>query len=207
VVVLGLIVLAIASGTSWLGGLLPSFPNPFASETIDRSAPAVLESIRDLREYRAASGQFEVIVDLEKDTALPDEILGERTLFVAAGSVDAAVDFSRIGEGAVVVSDNRRSAVITLPRPELSKAMLDLDRSYVFDRKQGVLNEIGLLFEDERNTEREVYLLAEQKLDEAAAARSGIIARAEANTRAMLESLLSSLGFTRVEVRFEGDPR
>ena len=148
-----------------------------------------------------------MLVDLERDSALPAAILGARTLFVAAGSVDAGVDFSGIGRGAVVVSEDRRSAVITLPRPRLSKAKLDLDRSYVYDRRQGVLNEIGLLFEDERNTERDVYLLAERKLDEAAARGSGLVARAERNTRAMLESLLGSLGFTSVDVRFEADPR
>ena len=203
----GVIVLALLAVPGWLTGLLPSLPNPFATQTVDRSAPAVLKSIRDLREYRAASGQFEVLVDLERDSALPAAILGERTLFVAAGSVDAGVDFSGIGRGAVVVSEDRRSAVITLPRPRLSKAKLDLDRSYVYDRRQGVLNEIGLLFEDERNTERDVYLLAERKLDEAAAKGSGLVARAERNTRAMLESLLGSLGFTSVDVRFEADPR
>jgi Protein of unknown function (DUF4230) len=199
---IGLIVLAIAAGPGWLRGLLPSFPNPFAAETVDRSAPAVLESIRDLSEYHAATGHFQVIVDLENDTALPAAILGERTLFLAVGDVDAIVDFAGVGSGAVKVSDNRRSAVITLPRPSLSAARLDLERSHVYDRRQGVLNEIGLLFEDERNTEREVYLLAERKISEAAANGSGLVPRAEKNTRAMLESLLRSLGFTSVDVRF-----
>ena len=69
-VVAGLLVVA-AAGVPSLRDLLPSFPNPFASETVDRSRPAVLESLRDLSEYRAASGHFEVIVDLERDTGLP----------------------------------------------------------------------------------------------------------------------------------------
>ena len=202
-VALGLVVFVVIAGPGWLRGLLPSFPNPFATETVDRSAPAVLESIQDLREYRAATGHFQVLVDLEKDTALPAAILGERTLFMAVGDVDASVDFSGIGSGAVKVSDNRRSAIVTLPPPRLSAARLDLERSQVYDRQQGVLNEIGLLFEDERNTEREVYLLAEQKIGEAAANGSGLIARAERNTRAMLASLLRSLGFTSIEIRFQ----
>jgi Protein of unknown function (DUF4230) len=107
----------------------------------------------------------------------------------------------------VLVSPSRRSVVIMLPRPSLSDARLDLARSHVYDRRQGVLNEIGNLFEDERNTEREVYLLAEDKIVEAAQEGSGLVARAERNTRAMLASLLRSLGFTRVDVRFEADPR
>ena len=42
----------------WVGGLLPDFGNPFSEETVDRSGPALLKSLRNLEEYRAASGQI-----------------------------------------------------------------------------------------------------------------------------------------------------
>jgi Protein of unknown function (DUF4230) len=201
----GLLVVA-AMGVPSLRDLLPSFPNPFGSETVDRSGPAVLQSIQNLHEYRAASGHFEVIVDLEKDTSLPSDLLGERVLFVGVGDVDATVDFSRLDEGAVTVTDDRRGATIALPQPTLSDARLDLERSYVYDRSQGVLNEIGNLFQDERNAERDVYLLAEDKLEAAARTSGGIVARARENTREMLTSLLRALGFRRIEIVFEPLP-
>jgi Protein of unknown function (DUF4230) len=204
-VIAGLLVVA-AAGIPSLRDLLPSFPNPFATKTVDRSGPAVLKSIQDLHEYRAASGHFEVIVDLERDTKLPSGLLGERVLFVGVGDVDATVDFSGLKEGAVDVSDGRRTATITLPPPDLSDARLDLERSYVYDRSQGVLNEIGQLFQDERNVEREVYLLAEDKLEAAARTEGGLPARARENTREMLTSLLRALGFTRVRIVFEPIP-
>jgi hypothetical protein len=201
-VAIGVVVAAFVLVPGWLTGLLPSLPNPFAEETVDRSQPALLRSIQNLSEFKAATGQFEVIVDIERDTALPSQILGERTLFVAAGSVDATVDFSALGPEKVVVSDDRKSATITLPRPALSDPRLDLERSYVLDRDRGVLNRIGSLF-NEGNEQREIYVAAEGKLADAAAQRSGIIGRAEVNTRAMLSALLGSLGFTDVTVRFE----
>lgn len=204
-VIAGLLVVA-AMGVPSLRDLLPSFPNPFASETVDRSGPAVLKSIRDLNEYRAASGHFEVIVDLEKDTKLPSGVLGERVLFVGIGDVDATVDFSRLDEDAVSVSEDRRRATIELPAPALSDARLDLERSYVYDRSQGVLNEIGQLFQDERNVERDVYLLAEDKLEAAARGQGGLPDRARENTREMLTSLLRALGFTSVRIVFEPLP-
>jgi uncharacterized protein DUF4230 len=204
-VIAGLLVVA-AAGVPSFRDLLPSIPNPFASESVDRSGPAVLKSIQDLHEYRAASGHYEVIVDLEKDTKLPAGLLGERVLFVGVGDVDATVDFARLDEGAVSVSEDRRAATITLPRPALSGARLDLERSYVYDRRQGVLNEIGQLFQDERNVEREVYLLAEEKLEAAARTSGGLIGRARANTREMLTSLLRALGFRRIVIRFEPLP-
>jgi Protein of unknown function (DUF4230) len=204
-VVAGLLVVA-AMGVPSLRDLLPSFPNPFASENVDRSGPAVLQSLRDLSEYRAASGHFEVVIDLERDTRLPSDVLGERILFVGVGDVDASVDFSRLEDGAVTVSDDRRRATITLPQPGLEDVELDLERSYVYDRSQGVLNEIGNLFQDERNVEREVYLLAEDKIAAAARANGGVVERARRNTREMLTSLLRSLGFRRVEIVFEPVP-
>jgi hypothetical protein len=201
-IVFGLVVLAIATFPGWLGGLLPSFPNPFASETIDRSQPALLRSIQDLSEYRAATGHFEVIVDIERDTALPAPILGERTLFVAVGTVDATVDFGGLDREAVSVSADRRRAAITLPAPELSQPRLDLGRSYVYDRDRGVLNRIGSAFSGS-DDQRALYLAAEGRLSAAAAGASGLVPRARENTRTMLVSLLRSLGFTSVTVRFE----
>lgn len=199
------LLLATGTGRGLLGELLPSFPNPFATETVDRTPPAVLESIRDLRQYRAATGQFQVMVDVERDTKLPSELLGERTLLSATGSVDAVVDVSRLGPSAVTVSADRRSAVVRLPHPTLTRPRLDLAQTSVVSRERGVLNEIGDLFRDERNVERDVYLVAERKL-EAAARSTELTARAKANTRKTIETLLGSLGFTRVDVRFGPDP-
>ena len=204
----GLIALAvIVLGTAWMvdrvADVFPDFDTPFAEETIDRTGPAVLKSIRDIGEYRAASGDFEVIVDLEQDTTLPDELLGERTLFVAAGSVDAGVNLGAVDDEAVEVSDDRRSATITLPPARLFEPEVDQSRSYVYERDRGLFNRIGDFFSDGGESQREVTLLAEQKLREAAQRGAGLVPRAEENTREMLTSLLTALGFTEVEIRFE----
>jgi Protein of unknown function (DUF4230) len=201
-IVVGIVVALMAAGVISFRDLLPSFDNPFRAETVDRSGPAVLKSIQDIGEYRAAAGHFEVVIDLEKDTALPSEILGERILFVAVGSVDAGVDLSALDDDSVDVSSDRRSATITLPAVQFFEPVLDVDRSYVYDRKEGLLNELGALFSDDSNYQQELYTLAEDKMAAAAQQGSGVSARAEDNTREMLESLLGSLGFTSVTVRF-----
>jgi hypothetical protein len=197
------LIVAIFIGVDRVKDWLPSFDNPFASETIDRTRPPVLQAIQDIGVYEAAAGNYEVIVDLEKDTELPSEILGERTLLVAVGSVDAGVDLSRLEEDAVEVSDDGRAATITLPRAQLYEAEIDLDQSYVYQRDKGVLNEIGDLFSDDSGWEREAFLVAENRLDEAARANGELVGRAEENTRAMIESLVRGLGFERVEIRFQ----
>jgi Protein of unknown function (DUF4230) len=202
-ITLALLVIAIFGGVSWVRGILPDFDNPFAETTVDRSGPAVLKSIQDLHEYHAATGDFQQVVDLEKDTALPSSLLGSRTLFIAYGTIDATVDFSTIGDGAVEVSDNRLSATITLPTPQLSEARIDPTRSYVYDHDEGVFNEIGDLFSSDENSQQELYVIAQERITDSAQQGSGLVARAQENTRAMLTSMLTALGFETVVVNFE----
>lgn len=202
-ITLGILIIAIFGGVSWVRGVIPDFHNPFAETTIDRSGHAVLKSIQDLHEYHAATGNFQQIVDLHHDTGLPDKLLGDRTLFVAVGSVDALVDFGQVGKGGVQVSDDRSAATITLPRPRLSDAQVDVGKSYVYDRDKGLFNQIGTLFGSNTDDQRQLYTLAQQKIHAAAQSGSGLVPRAEDNTRKMLQSLLRALGFTSVAVNFE----
>lgn len=183
-------------------GFWPSWRNPFAQEETDRSQPALLKSIQDLSRYVAAEGNFQVVIDLQKDRKyVPDFLLNERTLFVGAGNVEAYVDFATISDGAIVESADRKSVEIKLPAPKLGEPNLDLKNSYVFAEKRGLVNRIGDLFASDPNRQQQVYRLAEERI--AAAARdSGLGARAEENTRKMLEGLLRSLGYERVTVTY-----
>ncbi|MEV1328191.1 DUF4230 domain-containing protein [Micromonospora costi] len=183
-------------------GLWPSFRNPFAQERTDRSQPTLLKSIQDLSRYVAAEGNFQVVVDLQTDRRyVPEFLLNERTLFVGAGSVEAYVDFTKISEGAVVESADGKSVEIKLPAPQLGETNLDLEKSYVFAEKRGLLNRLGDVFASDPNRQQEVYRLAEERIT-AAARDSGLGARAEENTRKMLEGLLGSLGYEKVTVTY-----
>jgi hypothetical protein len=199
-----LVVLSLVLGVVWIKGVLPDWHNPFASRTVDRTQEPVLLAVRDIGEYRAAGGEYQVIVDLAKDTGLPDELLGTRTLFVAVGSVDAGVDLSTLDEEAVTVSDDGRSVSIVLPPARLYDPELDLGRSYTFERDEGLLNRIGGVFTGgDDDWEREAMQAGEARIGEAAAANGTLARRAEENTATMLETLVTSLGFERVDVRFE----
>ena len=113
---IGLLIFAVGMlGIASLG-LLPGLPNPFETDTVDRNRPVLLQSLEDVSEYTAAAGNFEVIVDTEQDARyLPDFVKGERTVLSAVGDVEATVDFTGIGEGAVVVEGDR--VTITVPEP------------------------------------------------------------------------------------------
>ncbi|MFF7857321.1 DUF4230 domain-containing protein [Streptomyces sp. NPDC007904] len=182
--------------------VLPGLKDLFGTETNDRSGPALLESIQDISRYDAASGNFQVVVDLEKDAKyLPDAVRGSRTLYVGAGTVDAYVDLGRLGKDDVRVDDERTSATLRLPHARLGKPALDPERSYAVSKQRGLFDRLGDLFSDNPNSEQAVQKLAVRHIGDAAE-ESGLTARAEANTTGMLEGLLRSLGFKQVRVTY-----
>ncbi|AMW14686.1 hypothetical protein A4E84_37590 [Streptomyces qaidamensis] len=182
--------------------VIPGLKDLFGTETHDRSGPALLKSIQDISRYEAASGNFQVVVDLEKDAKLlPDAIRGTRTLYVGAGTVDAYVDLGKIGENDVKVNGDRTSATLRLPHARLGKPALDPDRSYAVSKQRGLFDRLGDLFSDNPNGEQAVQKLAVRHIGDAAK-ESELTARAESNTTGMLEGLLRSLGFKEVRVSY-----
>ena len=182
--------------------LLPQLRNPFAETTVDRSSPALLKSISALSRYEAASGSFQVIVNLDKRTSwLPMFIEGTQTLFVGEGTDIAFVDFSKLKGSAIKVSHNRTQVAITVPRARLEPAVLNVQRSYVFAQQQGLLDRIGGFFSGNPNSQHQVYVLAQEKI-QSAAQHSELLIQAQRNTKTMLIGLMRSLGFHQVTVTF-----
>ncbi|MEV7449490.1 DUF4230 domain-containing protein [Streptomyces nigra] len=182
--------------------VLPGLKDLFGTETRDRSGPALLQSIQDMSRYDAASGNFQIVVDLEKDARfLPDAVRGTRTLYVGAGTVDAYVDLGKVGEDDVTVDEDRTSATLRLPHAVLGRPALDPDRSYAVSKQRGLLDRLGDLFSDNPNGEQAVQKLAVRHIGDAAK-KSGLTARAEKNTTDMLRGLLRSLGFEEVKVTY-----
>ena len=120
------------------------------------------------------------------------------------GALDRYLDRAReLGFNAIEVSDDRLVVELELPAAELFGARIDPQRSYVYDRDRGLIDRVASLFQDSPTSERELYLLAEQKLTTAAREDAELLERAERNTRQMLTGMLRALGFERIVVRFE----
>jgi uncharacterized protein DUF4230 len=181
--------------------LLPRLRNPFAEQTTVTSQPVLLKSITALSRYEAASGSFQVVVDLSQHSLLPSFLQGSETLFIGQGSVIAFVNFSQLKGKAIQVSANRAAVTVTLPPAQLEPAVLNVKQSYVYAQQQGLLNRIGNFFGGNPNSQQQVYIAAQQRI-QTAARRSPLLAEAERNTRGMLNGMLSSLGFHRVTVNF-----
>ena len=181
--------------------LLPQLRNPFGETTTITSQPVLLKSITALSRYEAASGTFQVVVDLTQHSLLPSFLQGSETLFIGQGTDIAFVDFGQLKGRAIQVSGSRSAVTVTLPPAQLEPAVLNVKQSYVYAQQQGLLNRIGNFFGGNPNSQQQVYIAAEQKI-QAAARRSPLLSEAERNTRAMLVGMLSSLGFHRITVTF-----
>lgn len=181
--------------------LFPQLRNPFSETTTERSQPVVLKSIVDLSKYEAASGNFQVVVDISSSGILPSFLEGSDTMFIGVGSDNAYVDFSHLKGDAVQVSTDRLTATLTLPHAQLDPAVLDVKQSYVFAQQQGLFTRLNSFLSGNPNSQQAVYELAQKKIEQAATT-SEVKADAERNTRTMLVSLLQSLGFKTVTVTF-----
>lgn len=203
-------VVALLAAVVVVPAIVPSLNdlNPFKTDTKDRSQPSLLRSLESLSEYRAATGNYQQPVDIERDVKLlPSFLAGERMLLLAAGSVDAVVDFSDLGPRSVQVSEDRRAVTVTLPAPHLSEARVDLERSRALDTQRGLINRVGDLFDDDDDDEqRELLLVAERRIARAAQENPGLLTLGARNTRTMLTGMLKALGFEDITIRFARPP-
>ncbi|TWP51000.1 DUF4230 domain-containing protein [Lentzea tibetensis] len=182
-------VLVLLAGTLQLTVGLPQF----GTETVDRSQPAVLKALRDLSQFHAAAGDYQVVLDIEQDVKwVPAALAGSRTLFVAAGSVNAYVDFGSLAEDGLVMSPDRKSVEVRLPPARLDKPNIDHERSYVFSQERGLVDRLNAVVETP--DQGRFYVAAEERIARAAT-ESGLTDRARDNTRSMLTGMLQALGF------------
>ncbi|HEX6346933.1 DUF4230 domain-containing protein [Umezawaea sp.] len=199
--VVAVCLVVVAAAALQLVGVLPKL-NPFGTDTVDRSQPALLRSIKDLSQYHAASGDYQVVIDIEKDVRfVPDVLAGQRTLFVSAGTVNAYVDFGGLAEDSMTVSQEKKTVDIALPKPQLDKPNINHERSYVFAQERGLLDRLTSVVQ--AADQQPFYVAAEQKISDAAK-ESGLQAKADENTRKMLDGMFRALGY---EVHFVDAPQ
>ena len=175
----------------------------FRTETIERNQPPVLQRLERLNKFKAASGTFEVIIDLEKDVdGVPSVIAGERTVMIASGEVDAEVDFTGLKGSSVKVSNDGKKVEVVVPPPQLTDARIDNTKSRIVTRSRGIFARIGDALSDDPVNDQELYVGAEDELEKAAK-ESELLSKAQDNTEDMLKQMLTTLGFDEVVVTFD----
>lgn len=203
---MGLLVVILAclggAASSWIASFFRDEDAPRETLVVRPTADVVV-AVRDLARLESASYHVERVMDVtSRQTRLGGLVEAEDTiLLVAAADVVAGVDLALLTAEDVVIDAQASRVVITLPPVAVLSARLDNERTYVHRR------ETDLLARRRETLETEARREAEQTMRQAAI-DSGILDRAERNAARTVESLVRSLGYTEVEVRFrDGEGR
>ncbi|MFJ5960484.1 DUF4230 domain-containing protein [Pseudarthrobacter oxydans] len=166
--------------------------NPFQVNQVDRRQPVLLKSIHEISQFHSAVGNFEVVIDIEEDVDwMPGFIAGRRTLFVAAGTVNAYVDLSGLADEDLELSPDGKTVTVRLPEPKLDKPNLDFDRSYIYGQDRGLFDRIADAIETPQ--QEKFFQDAETKMA-AAAEESELRKQAADNTKTMLTGMFGGMG-------------
>lgn len=172
-------------------------PESPARTTVVRPSPSVIVAVRQLARLEGAVFSIERIIDVrEKQSRFFDLLKTEDALLlVAAGEVTAGVDLGELRPDDVLVDDERRQAIVRLPRAVILSRRIDNQRTYVHTRRTDAWAV------RQEHLETRARQEAERTLEEAALG-GGILAQAEESVARTVDTLLRSLGYERVEVRF-----
>lgn len=165
-----------------------------------RASPDVITAVRHLARLEGVVFYLERVVDVkEKQSRFFDLVQAEDAiLLVAAGDVTAGVDLGALQPGDVITDPTREAVVITLPRATVFSRRIDNNRTYVHTRRTDTWAV------RQEHLETRARQEAERTLEEAAL-QAGILKHAEESVGRTIESLLRSLGYRQVEIRFR-DP-
>ncbi len=175
----------------------PVLPPASTTVTVTRPTPSVLVAVRDLARLETAEFHMERVVDLrEKQTHLFGLVEAEDALLlVAAGDVIAGIDLAALRPEDVVVDAEHDRATLVLPRPTVLVTRLDAKRTYVHSRKTDLFAKRAEALEGRAREEAERTLRV-------GAEEAGLLEKARLNAERTVGSLVKSLGYSDVTIRF-----
>ncbi|MCL4258422.1 MAG: DUF4230 domain-containing protein [Anaerolineales bacterium] len=152
----------------------------------------IVHEVRSMARLETIQYSVEKIITAETRQGLFGFLVGDRLLFVAHGTVIAGVDLQKLQPEDLRIEDS--VLYVKLPPAEIFVATLENDKSYVYDREQGVLTR------GDQSLETVARQAAEDEIEKAALA-DGILNQAQINAENFLYRFFLQLGFP--EVIFE----
>lgn len=167
------------------------------AQIVVRPTPNVLRAVRDLARLETVTFHMERVVDLREEQSHAFGLVRaeDAILLVAVGEVIAGVDLAELRPEDVVVDAAKHRATVTLPRPQVFVAHLDAEHTRVHSRSTDLLARRNESLESRARQE------AERSIREGALT-SGILDRARQGAERTVGSLVRSLGYTEVVVRW-----
>lgn len=158
------------------------YPTP----TIIPDPITIVREVRTLARLETIQYSIEKVITAEVGQGAFGFLIGDRLLFVAHGYVIAGVDLEKLGPNDIAIEGE--TVYVTLPEAEIFVATLDNEKSYVYDRTQGILSQ------GDPNLETNARRVAEQEIEKAAI-EDGILKLANQNAEYILAKLIVSLGY------------
>jgi hypothetical protein len=148
-----------------------------------------INEVRALARLETIQYSIEKVLTAEQGQGFFGFLVGDRLLFVAHGVVIAGIDMEKLQPEDLRLEDG--VLYVNLPPAEIFIATLDNEKSYVYDREQGILSPDN--FDLETDTRR----VAEDEIRKAAI-EDGILDQAQVNAEAYLLKFFNALGYQAV---------
>lgn len=149
-------------------------------------------TLKDLAELATVEYSVTKIVSY-KDVAWYGD---RKILFETAATVKAGIDLNELGEDDIRL-EGEDAVTITLPQPKI--LLFNMKPEHMRE----IFNESGVLRSDFSNEEKDGLLSQGEKDIRAKVARMDILDRASRNSRTLVESWLTRMGFVAVRVVFK----
>ena len=177
--------------------LNPLAPQPTVVR-VDR--PAVIKEIKALSRLETAGYTIEKVIEAgQEGSAIYNLLVGDTILLIANGQVIAGFDLAKLRDEDIILSEDGKTATITLPPAEILLSRLDNEKTRVYDRQRGVLTRGNV------DLESEARRVAEQEILRAAC-DDGILTRAAEEGKTRMGGLVRALGFEQVTVNASPGP-
>jgi hypothetical protein len=157
--------------------------------TIIPDPATYISEIRALARLETIQYSVEKVITAEVGQGSFGFLFGDKLLFVAHGIVIAGIDMDKIQPGDLQLVNGILN--VRLPPAEIFIATLDNEKSYVYDRKT------GLLTQSAKDLETLARQAAEQEIIKAAN-EDGILTQAQHNAELFLYKFFQALGYKEV---------
>jgi hypothetical protein len=164
-----------------------------------RAGEVTVQSILALSELTTVEMVEYTVVEKGDDRGLLNWATGDRIEMFAVARIGAGVDLSTLEEDDIFADPESRRAIIRLPSSTVTYVAVDNDATHVYDR------ETGLFTKGDPDLERAARITAEDVLV-GKAHEAGIIDLANDRAEQILEDLLTSFGYTDIDVVVEAPP-
>jgi hypothetical protein len=199
---LGLILLGAAS-MGYCVGARRSDDEPEPSRVVEvKESPSVITALQRLARLEGAALHLERVIDLQEKQSRFFGLVEAKDaiLLIAAGDVTAGVDLAELKSEDIQIDHEEKRVKVRLPRATIFSTRVDSERTYVHTRSTDTLAERQMHLETEARREAERGFRK-------AATEAGLERLAEENVARTVRALVLSLGFSEVEVVFQGTSR